>query len=578
MEKRLNNLYKKARALRVRPLIYGCSILILMVAVVLMANRNPKGVNVINKSKKAQIDLISGQDWSHMAGATQTGNKVKVSPLGRAIVNQDGSGGQPNPPVNVRGPHLSFKKGFKITVGAADIPKSGAASFYLYGSVPVIYDEWRYQTPQVRVDISQDSIAMSEWNGGSDNPVKYQKWSASVGDNTAVSIVLSDKKLTVQLNGNDVGSLPDYSIFSSGLVWFGADAPVGGGGWTISSLTTQSINRSKVDVTPGPPLAVPTNDSNSLRKLSSASSRKLPIGAAVANYALFSDSQYRQLVATQFSMLTPENELKPQFVHPGPNTYSFTEADSLVDFANANGMAVHGHTLVFSEANPRWMQNAPVATRQKIMTDHITTVVRHFGPKINEWDVVNEPLSDDDETLRNNIWFAAMGEKYIDTAFNTAHTANPSAKLYVNEYGLEQDSPRWDNFLDLLRRLQARGVPIDGVGFQSHIYESGDEVDGTVLKQHIKILADMGIASRISEIDVYGDDASHQSEQYAKVLKPCLDSPSCTSFTTWGVTDKYGSTTDIHIYPQELGNDLIWDSNFKPKQAYASLQAAFTNL
>lgn len=580
MIKQWRQLYQKVHSLHVRTFFWACFAVVLILAIALAANHDSKAdsADIVISRSKTQTDLIRGQDWSHMAGASQDGAAVKISPLGRAIVNQNGSGGEPNPPVNVRGPHLAFKQGFRVDLGVADISNSNTASFLLYGSVPVIYDEWRYQTPQIRIDMSQNSIAVLEWDGSGDNPIRSQTWNAKVGTSALVSITYSGGKIGVLLSGNNIGSLPDYSIFSGGSVWFGADAQVGGPGWTISSLTAQPVGKGVINIIAGPKLALKADNPQSLRNLSRTNARKLPIGAAVANYALFSNGQYRQLVASEFSMLTPENELKPQFVHPQPNVYSFTEADSLVDFAYANSMSVHGHTLVFSEANPKWMQDAPLADRQKIMTDHIDKVVRHFGTRINEWDVVNEPLSDDDETLRNNSWFAAMGEKYIDTAFRTAHAANPSAKLYINEYGLEADGPRWESFVNLLKRLQSRGVPIDGVGFQSHIYEDGDEVNAEVLKRHIKTLSSMGITSRISEIDVYGDSASHQTDQYTEVLKACLGSPSCSSFTTWGVTDKYGSTTDIHIYPQELGNDLIWDQNLKPKQAYQSLQSALTNL
>jgi endo-1,4-beta-xylanase len=379
--------------------------------------------------------------------------------------------------------------------------------------------------------------------------------------------------LTISLNNTKLGALSSYSIFKEGNVWFGADAKAGSSGWVMDSLSVKPLKKGKVQVVPGANLKVSAKDNNSLRNLSYNSSRNLPIGAAIANYTLFSDPEYRTLTAQQFSMLTPENELKPQFIHPGPSTYSFTEADSLVDFAQANNMKVHGHTLVFSEANPRWMQESSISDRQQIMIDHINTVVKHFGDKINEWDVVNEPLSDDDETLRNNIWYQGMGESYIDTAFNTARAANPSAKLYINEYGLEQDGDRWDSFVDLLKRLKTRGVPVDGVGFQSHIYEEGDEIDSETLQEHMKILANMGLVSRISEIDVYGDDAQNQADQYSETLTACLNSPTCTSFTTWGVTDRYGSTTEAHTYPPELGNDLIWDSNLKPKPAYSTLQS-----
>lgn len=522
-------------------------------------------------------NLINGQDWAHFAGATQTDGLVHIDPLGRAIVNQDGSGGQPNPPVNVRGPHLSVRGNFEIDAVVANIPASGPASLYFYSKPPVIYDEWRYEPAQIRLDIYQNKITASLWTGNSDT-YRYQKtWTADMGAQPDISLIYGGKTIFITANGKKLGSISGHSIFKDGQVWFGADAPTGSNGWDLESLAVKG----STDVQAGAVFKVTSSDDQSLRLLSSNGSRTLPIGAAVASYALFSDAGYRNLVGGQFNVLTPENELKSQFIHPQPNVYSFAEADSLVDFAAANNMTVHGHNLVFSEANPKWMQNAPLEQRQKIMTDHITTVVSHFGPKINEWDVVDEPLNNDDNNngnssdLRQNIWLAAMGEKYIDTAFAAAHTANPSAALYLNEYGIEVDGSRWDEFLSLVKRLQARGVPINGVGFQAHIYEPGDEVDRAVLESHIKTLANMGLKSRISELDAYGDSAQHQADQYTAVLKACLNQPTCTSFNTWGISDKYGSTTNAHDYPLSYGNDLLWDLNLQPKLAYTNLKKAF---
>jgi endo-1,4-beta-xylanase len=526
------------------------------------------------------INLIDGQDWGHLAGASQTNGKVHISPLGRAIVNQDGSGGQPNPPVNVRGPHLQVSGDFKIDITATNIPRSGPASFTFYSQVPIIYDEWRYQPAQVELDLYQDKLTVLAWRGKSDKASEQKTWPISKSSQSNITLATDHGKIIFLINGQSVGSLSSKNLFKSGQVWFGADAPMGSSGWELSALISQSLGKGSLNIQSGVKLTTPVNDNQSLKKLAALSSRDLPIGAAVSNYALFSDSGYRDIVANQFSMITPENELKAQFIHPQPNTYSFAEADSLVDFALANSMSVHGHNLTFSEANPKWMQTAPLDQRQAILTSHIQTVVSHFGTKINEWDVVDEPLNDNDDNngnssdLRQNIWFAAVGENYIDSAFKAAHAANPKATLYLNEYGLEANGPRWDEFISLVKRLQARGVPINGVGFQAHVYEPGDDIDQVTLENHIKMLATMGLKSRISELDVYGDNPQHQADQYSAVLNACLDQPTCTSLNIWGVTDKYGSTTDTHTYPLSLGDDLLWDSHLKPKLAYNTFQKA----
>jgi endo-1,4-beta-xylanase len=214
------------------------------------------------------------------------------------------------------------------------------------------------------------------------------------------------------------------------------------------------------------------------------------------------------------------------------------------------------------------------------MTSHVKSVVEHFKGKVAEWDVVNEPFSQKHALYENgktglepNIWFEAMGEKYLDLAFATAHTADPSAKLYLNDFGLENDGQRWDALLSLVKRLKQRGVPIDGVGFEAHVYSDGDYIHADQLKKHMQTLASLGLLARVSEIDVTQDDAKEQTNQYILALDACLRAPNCTSYSTWGISDKYGSTTRSDRYPLVYGTSLLWDKDMKAKPAYTALQA-----
>jgi endo-1,4-beta-xylanase len=270
--------------------------------------------------------------------------------------------------------------------------------------------------------------------------------------------------------------------------------------------------------------------------------------------------------------------MKPEFIHPAPSVYDFSGADQLVNIARKNNIAVHGHVLVYAKSSPEWMTKSNIENRQQIMISHITTVAEHFKEKVTEWDVVNEPLSNkntlyqnDGSGLDNNIWFEAMGENYIDTAFITAHKADPKAKLYLNEYGIENDGQRWDAMLRLIKRLQKRGVPIDGIGFEAHVYGDGQYINATQLKNHLEVLAKLGLLARISEIDVTEDDAKEQINQYVAVLDACLFAPNCTSYTIWGITDGYGSTSRSDRYPLVYGTSLLWDKEMKAKSAYSAI-------
>ncbi len=82
--------------------------------------------------------------------------------------------------------------------------------------------------------------------------------------------------------------------------------------------------------------------------------------------------------------------------------------------------------------------------------------------------MVNEPLSGHG-SLRPSIWGKVIGPQYIELALRWAHEADPEAKLFVNDYSTERLNAKSDAMLALARTLIDAGVPLQGVGFQTHI-------------------------------------------------------------------------------------------------------------
>jgi endo-1,4-beta-xylanase len=528
--------------------------------------------------KNKNINLVSGLDWSHFPGATVSDRGIYFKPLGREIVHSDGSVGQLNPPLNLNS-HIEIDGDFKITFSLSEIDNQ--ASFRLYSKPPIIYDEWRYESPSVDInfDAVKNIITVRIWNGISSGPTDMRVYDVSIESKVDITFEYTENQIIFFKNGRVLGSIPNHDIFESGQIWFGADSTILGRGWTLSKLNIQSLNGGSVRLIQAPSFDLGKSNPDSLRYLAGINFRKIKIGSAISIGRLFADEQYRNLVLSQFSIMTPENSMKPQFIHPQPNVYVFEESDQLVDIALMNDMKVHGHTLVYAKSSPLWMTKSRREDRQKIMVDHIEKVVNHFKGRVSEWDVVNEVFSKKNVLYKNwgtgldhNIWFDAMGENYIDLAFETAHKADPQAKLYLNDYGVERDGQHWEALLALVKRLKQRNVPIDGVGFQAHVYNDGDYFDANQLKNHMDVLAELGLLVRISEIDVTGDDAQEQINQYVLALDVCLKASNCTSYTTWGSTDLYGSTTRSDRYPLVYGTSLLWDKDMKPKPAYKALQ------
>ncbi|WP_229821066.1 MULTISPECIES: endo-1,4-beta-xylanase [Streptomyces] len=525
-------------------------------------------------------DLLNGRDWAHFAGGKPTHAGVRITPLDRRITRQDGTGGQPNPPVNLRGPHMVFRGDVRIEAGLRRTDDTDAY-LHLYGETPVIYDEWRYERRGVRIGVVGGRLRIDRWDGDSDRPAMTRTFGSGLGLEVRLAVEVRANRLVLEADGRVVGTVPARDVFGSGRIWFGADAGARGKGWTLSDLHARSLGRGRMSVVDAPGLRVPRS-SDAMRDLAAVLPRPIRMGTALAAGPLLTDSAYRRTAGEEFSMLTPENDFKPQFVQPRRGVFAFAEGDVLVDFAEANRMKVHAHTLVWFEALPAWMRAEMThGQRRRVMVEHIRAVAGHFRGKVAEWDVVNEPMSDEDEDYSNGnrgvrpqLWFEAMGEQYIDIAFHAAREADPHAVLYLNEYGVEEDGPRWDALYALLIRLKERGVPIDGVGFQDHEYAVGDRTDPEVFRRKVRALAGLGLKARVSEADVLVDEDEEdvQARQLAGKLAVCGEEPNCTSFSTWGFTDKYGSTADLRHYPPSPGNALPWDATYEAKPAYWALR------
>jgi endo-1,4-beta-xylanase len=296
------------------------------------------------------------------------------------------------------------------------------------------------------------------------------------------------------------------------------------------------------------------------------------VGSAVNDSALNSDAEYAQILGQQFSAITPENEMKWASVEPQQGVYTWGPADDEVRFAEEHHMLVRGHNLVWNSQLPNWLTSGSFTNAQlaEILKQHIFTEVGHFRGKIWQWDVVNEPLNSDG-TLVSDIWEQALGPNYIADALRWAHEADPHAKLFINDYNIEGENAKSDGMYALVKSLLAQHVPLDGVGFETHL---GLQYGLPSMQANLQRFADLGLDVDITEMDVRmilpATPAllAEQASWYAQVLQDCIAVRRCVDFTVWEYTDKYSWVPGFFT---GQGAADIYDENLDPKPAYYAL-------
>lgn len=317
-------------------------------------------------------------------------------------------------------------------------------------------------------------------------------------------------------------------------------------------------------------------DPGSLRSL--ADKKNKSIGAAIMPEQL-DDPEFVKLLIENCNYITPENNLKWDAVHPREDKYDYSGGDKIVDFALKNNMKVRGHNLLWHQATPGWIAKPDMTLEkwQALVKDHLVNVMGHYKGKIVDWDVVNEPM-DDNGQMRKSFWRDFLGPDYVEFMLRTAREIDPAAKLYLNDYAIEEMCPKADGFYRLVKDLKDKGVPLDGVGFQFHI-DGNFTPDFASVNQNIKRFADLGLEIQITELDVRlkvpptENALNKQAKIYAELLRLTLAYKNINAYIMWGLYDKHSWVPNAY---SGYGAAMIFDEKAKAKPAYFAMKDVLT--
>ncbi|MFF5077556.1 endo-1,4-beta-xylanase [Actinoplanes sp. NPDC000266] len=279
-------------------------------------------------------------------------------------------------------------------------------------------------------------------------------------------------------------------------------------------------------------------------------------GAAIAAGRL-GDSTYTRILTTEFNSVTAENEMKWDATEPSQGRFTYTNGDRILNQGLAMGAKVRGHALLWHQQQPSWAQSLSGSALRNAAINHVTQVATHYKGKIYAWDVVNEAFADGGSGARRDSNLQRTGNDWIEAAFRAARAADPNAKLCYNDYNTDGINAKSTGIYTMVRDFKSRGVPIDCVGFQSHL---GAGLDSTY-QANLQRFADLGVDVQITELDVA--QGGNQANVYAGVTRACMAVSRCTGITVWGIRDSDSWRTGE--------NPLLFDNSGNKKAAYTSV-------
>ncbi|KAL7276594.1 hypothetical protein RUND412_000397 [Rhizina undulata] len=372
------------------------------------------------------------------------------------------------------------------------------------------------------------------------------------------------------------------SLYSQcgGINWTGSTTCVSGSVCTvINSYYYQCIPGTSATsttlVTSATSASASASSSPGLNTLAKAKGLQY-FGSATDNGEL-SDTTYVSILedSKEFGQITPGNSMKWDATEASEGVFTYTNGDAIVDFAQANGQVVRGHTLVWHSQLASWVTdgNFSNATLISIIENHVTNLVTHYKGSVISWDVVNEPFNEDG-TFRESVFYTTIGEEYISIALRAARAADPDVKLFINEYNIDGTGAKSTAMYNLVAKLIAEGVPIDGIGVQAHLISGSVP---TTLQTNWESFASLGVEVAITELDIRltlpttTASLAQQATDYGSVVSACVAVSGCIGITIWDYTDKYSWVPDVF---SGMGAALPWDENFAHKPAYDAIAAA----
>jgi endo-1,4-beta-xylanase len=236
-------------------------------------------------------------------------------------------------------------------------------------------------------------------------------------------------------------------------------------------------------------------------------------------------TQYLRLTKQLFNASVHEDALKWYATEPARGQVSYDDADRILAWSQASGLKMRGHTLFWAveKWNQPWVRSLKSPELRVAVERRTTEVCRRYRGKISEYDVLNEMLHGD-------FYQQRLGPGIVDQIFQWCRDADPTARLYVNDYDV-LNGKLLDAYVQQIRGLLKRGVPVGGIGVQAHIREP---MTVAQIQHCLDTLAQFRLPIKITELGVVAATEAEQARILKDLYTVAFAHPAVTGILMWG--------------------------------------------
>jgi endo-1,4-beta-xylanase len=245
-----------------------------------------------------------------------------------------------------------------------------------------------------------------------------------------------------------------------------------------------------------------------------------------------------------WNQVTPENGGKWGSVERTRNVMNWSDMDASYALAKKYNMLFKAHTLIWGAQQPSWIATLDTASQRQEIEQWFSLQAARY-PDMAYIDVVNEPLHNAPNGMlpwgstTKNVDYAkalggagATGWDWIIKSFRMARKYFPNSKLILNEYRVINSSSTTQNYIKIIKLLQAENL-IDGIGEQAHAFTTAG-TSATTLKANLDALAATGLPIYLTEMDIDGATDLIQLKEMQRVFPVFWKHPAVKGITFWG--------------------------------------------